>query len=283
MECARTKMVFGGISTENLKVIAQQLFLSEFDPMRVKDEIDTLELEPVESRRIVPSFTLTGSHTATLTVARGQSVGSTRGITETDGDSETAGSSSSTSSGRSSQSKDDELLSTGSHDESSNTVSRSRTSVHSIAMQQAITKNLSEIETRGTARGSGWSFGVTATPFYEYKKRRRVSSRTFETYDEFIVRAMQRLQAQPTGHFVLKTPTSSPVFVRAPFVRTPFLPPAVIRSAVELMYARPCYGKPADIAEEEARRQAELARPADRLLLTHRSDEQAPVSYKRKK
>lgn len=68
MQCARTKVVFGGLSAEDLDAMARDLFLEEFNPWTVKDELTSLELEPVESRRT--SLTWGGNIGETFTNGR---------------------------------------------------------------------------------------------------------------------------------------------------------------------------------------------------------------------
>jgi hypothetical protein len=50
---ARTKVVFGGLSEEDLDVMAKELFTGELDPDLVKQEIYQTKFRPVESRRVV--------------------------------------------------------------------------------------------------------------------------------------------------------------------------------------------------------------------------------------
>jgi hypothetical protein len=50
---ARTKVVFGGLSEEDLDVVAKELFTGELDPDLVKQEIYQTKFRPVESTRVV--------------------------------------------------------------------------------------------------------------------------------------------------------------------------------------------------------------------------------------
>src|SRR5216684_7363113 len=60
--CARTKFYFGGLSSEDLDVLVRDACIEEFNPYKVKDEIKTLLLDPIESRRTVVT---TGVSTST--------------------------------------------------------------------------------------------------------------------------------------------------------------------------------------------------------------------------
>ena len=62
MNCARTKVLFGGLSVEALESLSKEFFIDEFNPWFVKDEITHLELEPIESRRTVVGDSRSISH-----------------------------------------------------------------------------------------------------------------------------------------------------------------------------------------------------------------------------
>jgi hypothetical protein len=83
------------------------------------------------------------------------------------------------------------------------------------------------------AKGLTQSHSISEAPFYEYIKRWIVSSRTFQTIDEFLTLALQAVKAQPKGHFVIKVPSRKALFVRACFVREPWIPNALRSRALE--------------------------------------------------
>ena len=72
----RTKIVFGGLPSAQLHELVPDLFLERWDPCIVKDEITSLEVEPVETTR--RSYTFTTGHS--------------RGHTSTDSEATTASS-----------------------------------------------------------------------------------------------------------------------------------------------------------------------------------------------
>ncbi|MCC6850436.1 MAG: DUF87 domain-containing protein [Deltaproteobacteria bacterium] len=54
---AVTKLIFCNTGFEDLRTLAPELFLAEFDPYAVKDEITHLELDPIEERRKIVTRT----------------------------------------------------------------------------------------------------------------------------------------------------------------------------------------------------------------------------------
>lgn len=266
-ECARTKIVFGGMSVEHVEGIAKELFLSEFDPMNVKDEITSLELEPVESKRPSFSYGYADSNAYSMNRSNSESMGTMRGQTETHGEANAFGSSVAESTGSVLQSSQGEIVgiradgtevvlgtqsSSGASDMTSTTETKTEnhTNSRSRSTQEATTQNNGVTE--GTSWGTthGVSSGVSLQPFYEYLKRYVVSSRTFWSFEEFLLTCMQRLKGQPLGHFVLKTPTGKPVFLRAPYVRTPLVSRRRLEPVLSRVFARPCYATPLQIEAE---------------------------------
>lgn len=299
-ESARTKIVFGGMSTRNLEEVAKELFLGDFDPLEVKDEIETLELEPVESTRRVPTVGYSESEESSTTRTTGRSQTSLHGESDTTGESHSYGSSTSQSTGTIVQDSDGEIivltpegddLQVG-HQEGSSmatvestveTSMESHTRSRSHSVQRATTRGTSEQEGTTKGRGTSRSRTVALTPFYEYLKRYRVSSRTFWTFEEFIVRSMQRLQRQSKAHFVLKKPAASPIFVCAADVRTPFVPQRLLAPALQRICSRPIYATPLQIEHEEAQRRRALVRIPDGRTIEVKPHAGKLISYKRNK
>jgi len=112
--------------------------------------------------------------------------------------------------------------------------------------------------TPSVSEEEGWSESETEQPFYEYKKRRVVSSRTFLSEQEFLTLGLQRIKGQPRGHFVIKVPGKRAVFARAPFIKAPHLTARQLARARERIFAQPCYTK---ITDSEIERQPQLALP----------------------
>jgi hypothetical protein len=109
----------------------------------------------------------------------------------------------------------------------------------------------------GVSAGMNGGISVTTSraPFYEYKKTRRVSSRTFETEQEFLTKCIQRMKALPVGHFLLKLPQQKAIYVEAPFVADPWITERRKQANLARVLAQPCY----EIARiEPARKPIEL-------------------------
>jgi hypothetical protein len=121
---------------------------------------------------------------------------------------------------------------------------------------------------RQTARSTGQSIGLaktrTVVPFYIYKKRQIISSRTFLSEAEFLTLALQKLRLQPRGHFALKVPGKPVVFLRARRVNEPWLSERARDRALEQVFSQSYYSSPEQIAEEEnARRKLFLVAPLE--------------------
>lgn len=309
MADARTKVVFGGLAVDDLRVLAEECFLGEFDPKRIKDELTTLELEPFESRREI--VTRADSDTWSATAGSSSSVGSTRsairgksvGISRQRGQSRGRAHAVSSGSGQAngaSLSIGEVVLPCGNmvqtghegHAEfDSSFVSES--DIESTATHNAFGRHRSvnRQESRGTttlsgtsqmeSTGGGTSTSRSTVPFYEYRKRRVVSSRTFVSWEEFLLERMQELQRLPRGTFLVKGPEESGQLLRAPFVadRKP-LRSQRIRAEAHI-YAKPIYSTAAEVdAEEQVRRRrlATLVRLPDlRNLKSVTNDEEERI------
>ncbi len=98
MKCARVKMIFGDCAADDLDLLLRDAMIDGFDPMKVKNELTSLELDPVETSRLVFSFGVAnGRSTGTTQMA---SKGRSRSTFESQGT--TVGTGSAISSGHSS-------------------------------------------------------------------------------------------------------------------------------------------------------------------------------------
>jgi hypothetical protein len=61
------------------------------------------------------------------------------------------------------------------------------------------------------------------------------TSRTFRSLDEFLTVSLQKFKALPRGHFVIKVPDRKAVFVRAHFIRVPWIGSSMRTKALERM------------------------------------------------
>jgi len=261
MKCARVKVLFGDLAADDLDVLLRDAMIDQFDPMRVKDELTNLELDPHEATREVEtngvsvggSFGLSrGSSSA---VARGRSRGFSRqvGASHSHSDAFSMVHSSATSSG---MSMGETLLPNGDMMSMEHTIDGSS---EADASGTTTTDTYGEFQSEGSQYGSsktkidgtqvGANLGINANvnrttsrvPFYEYVKRRIVSSRTFETEQEFLTKCLQKVKALPRGHFLLKLPKRPAMFLCAPFVRDPQITERRRTANLERVYDQPCY------------------------------------------
>ena len=116
--------------------------------------------------------------------------------------------------------------------------------------------SLAQSEQAGSNEGG--SISVQDSPFTAYRTRRVVTSRTFMSEDQQLTEFLQKVKAQPVGHFVVKVPDKPAVFVRAPLVKMPTLTSRGARAAREKILSQPYYSRPEEIAAEEEARAARL-------------------------
>ncbi len=259
MTCARTKAIFGGLTVEDLEVLTKEVAIDQFNPMAIKDELTTLELDPIETSRLVCSFS----------VGHGRSNGETHGISKarTKGSSHsefsssgsTVGKGSAISSGHSSGAYagvsgagmalpgGDAVVQQNSGMSSGDFTSETDISSKSFSESAGVHDTTSESATEGTsaATSTGGNTGITFTtarvPFYEYAKRRNVSSRTFVSEAEYLTSCLQKIKAQPQAHFVLKVENHPAIFCSAPFVGDPKLSARRRAEALTRMFSEPFY------------------------------------------
>lgn len=258
MKSARSRMVFGGLSVEELNVLVPELFLDQYDDMQIKNELTSLELEPIESTRTVnlngwnQGWNTAQSAGESLGTSRGESAGSSRqhGESESHVSSSSYGHSSGTVETTGETLADDgtvlsEQVSEGLAEMDS--YGYSTTDSRSESESRGTHHSTSRVESKGVQRAKteGISGGVThsqsTVPFYEYKKSRIVSSRTFVSEAEFLTRELQKVKSQRTAAFVIKTPHSKALFLRGPFVGIRRLALPVLQAARRRIFGAAFY------------------------------------------
>jgi len=261
--CARTKVVFGGLSVEHLEPIAKEFSIDEFDPMAVKDEIRHLELDPVESRRLVLSATLGGGRNWGTGTSRQKGRGHATGLSHTTAESDSTGSGigNMASFGTSMA-----MLPNGEMIDSSfegGGISQSafdaHTTMHGSGTHEMWNTFEAEQESRNVGGSVNTGISMALTPFYEYRKQRVVASREFWKLEEFLIKPLQRLHTLPRGCFALKAPGHRPRFLRAPRVKEPWLAARTRERALGQIFSQPYYATPEQIAEEEIARHGRFA------------------------
>jgi hypothetical protein len=308
--CALTKFYFGGLQKEDLDILVPDACIEKYDPYKVKDELTALSLDPIESRREV--VTEGTNHGISTGAARGKSQSRSRvdarGISQSKGESTTDGESSgSTSSsgfvtgsqsgygGSETMLPNGEIIETlsemdGTSESYVDSQSDSFSETHTRGIHRS--KSTQHSRARGRAEGTqdvrslnvteGVSRSAASTPFYEYDKEYRVSSRTFEGEPEFITKMLQKMMSQPRGHVFLKVPGKPGRFLKLPWVSTPWISEKTRSAGLERVYSLPFYSRPSDPAGERlledsvssiiSRERRLPVRASEDLLITERSE-----------
>jgi hypothetical protein len=281
-DCVRTKIVFGGLSVETLEPLSKEVVIDQFDPHTVKDELTTLEVEPVDK------WTLQVAETETTTVGTASSRGTSNteteghshqwsyqdGVSESEGESESSG----TAVGVQALAgvgetvlpdgqivaSTNEMTGGGESTFTGSARSRSRTESHVTGAAEANSTTTSRGVNESTSeqRSTGRSVTRTWVPMTHHVKRRVVSSRTFYSLEEFLTMKLQEIKELPDAHFVLKAPHQPAFIVRAPYVRTPRIGARQRVQGLARVYGQACYGTPLQIRAEEGQRQTRLLQAA---------------------
>jgi hypothetical protein len=230
MTNVRTKIIFGGLPDEELNIITPELFTPEIDPYKVKDEITSLELEPVETTRetisVTQNWNTTGGITQSVTKSENQSLTKQSTVTKTKGKATTTTNGESTHNSRTTSSGFSSGESETSGENPSSTRSRSSNNQESVTKGSSktsslaktlssalsIAKGIAETTGIGTSLGkamtrtiaTGGSITTTRVPFYEYIKRRKVSSREFQTVEEQLFEKKKILKSLEKRHYIIK-------------------------------------------------------------------------------
>src|SRR5579871_253838 len=278
LTCARTKIVFGGLTAHDLDILAREVLFSEFDPYIIKDQRTTLELDPIESKRV--SVTSGSSHSQSETHSAGGSRSKSAGESHSQSRQHGSGSTNShtvghsnghvlsSSSGSSEGSSNSEMtmelpdgtiapISTSAGDSGSQSESATTTDIttesesntcgssqfESHGEQHGLQTNETSGQSWSTATGesTGENHSKTIAPFYSYNKRRVVSHRAFFSVEEFWTLAIQQLKGQPKMTFCISVPDKKPLFLRAPFVKIPWISARQRARGMAVIFSRPYY------------------------------------------
>ena len=264
MTCARTKAIFGGLSVEDLEVLTKEVAIDQFNPMAIKDELTTFELDPIETSRLLFSFSAgygranSETHTASKARTKGSahsefsSSGSTVGMGSAISSGHSTGAYAGVSGAGMLLAGGDVTLQQNAGTSSGDFTSTTDSHTESISESSGVHDTTSESETEGTTVGTstGGTSAITMTtarvPFYEYAKRRNVSSRTFVSEAEYLTTCLQKIKAQPQAHFVLKVENHPAIFCQAPFVGDPKISLRRRAEALAQMFSEPFYLPAAD-------------------------------------
>ncbi len=255
--CARTKIVFGGMHVAELEGVVKDMMIGEFDPYSVKDQVKTLIVEPTETTREVATngFTIgcsLGKTSSTSSaIARGEARGTSRqwGGSHAHSDAVSLAHSTGVSAGMGEAQTmlpNGEIITMASATNGTTDISTAGTaSVESYGEFQSEGENESRsiTKTEGNQDGcimglnAGYTRSVSSIPFHELTKHWQVD-KTFWQLDEFLTVCLQKFKAQPRGHFVIKVPDHKAVFVRANYVRVPWVSNAMRERALARMHER---------------------------------------------
>jgi hypothetical protein len=270
-KCALTKCYFGGLDGEDLELTLRDACIDKYDPYKVKDELTSLSLDPIESRRevVTEGWNLGASRgTAqgrSLAVSRAQASGASeikgKSTTESESCGTTFGSGLVTGT-HSGLGNGETLLPSGEiietqhgmdgtseaeidsqTDSYSSTYTVGRHRSKSTQESQSSAQALGVQEVRNLNLTNGISRTSASNPFYEYKKEYRVSSRTFVSEQEFLTGMFQKVQNLPQGHIFLKIPKKTGRFIALPWVRTPWISERSRKAGLEKVFAQPFYSK----------------------------------------
>jgi hypothetical protein len=277
--CARTKFYFGGLGTEDLDVLVRDACIEQFDPYKIKDELTTLSLDPIESRRRVTTQGLNiGASAGTAAGnSRERSRVSAVGLSRNEGESSTDGENIGTtlSAGHASGAQlglgaGETILPSGEIIETSNEIdgtsstdiinqsdiytemhARSRQSSRGIQASRAEGEGEGTQQTRSLNLTATWNTSTSDVPFYEYKKEYRVSSRTFQSEQEYLTENLQKLMGQRIAHAFVKVSCKPGRFLILPQVRTPWISDRTREAGLSRVFDKPFYFHPGETHEAE--------------------------------
>jgi len=253
--CCRTRVLFPGMHVDELEAEVKDMMLDRWDPMSIKDQRKTLIAEPIETTREVMTNGVSAgtSHTrtsaTTSAVTRGTSHGTSRqsGGSHAHSDAVSLANGSSVSSGMTSGETilpDGQVISIASAiDGSGEFHTESTTSVDSYGEfqsegeQQTTTTSNTEgtQESSGQTSSNGWNQSRSMVPFHEFTKHWQWE-KTYWQFNEFLTLCVQKIKTLPPRHFVIKVPEHKAVFVRAHFIREPWVPNAMRARALERIH-----------------------------------------------
>jgi hypothetical protein len=254
MTDAKTKVVFGGLSPEDAKILAELMFLEEIDIDEYKHSLD---------KPTVVGYTTTWLKNNSYTESATESRSETRGTSKTKAESQAEGEASGTIAGTSSSvtcTADGMLFDLNQVVSRGEMSSKSAVSSKMRGYMEAETET--ESVTEGTSHGTAESRGESEAllPILE-----DIPSATYSLEDQ-IFKAMRVLVSQPTRDAVVKLPGMLTKKIRVPLVKDP------IRSSDEaaMRYKQKCYqGSEYNQLAKAARREIEQRQ---RLLLEHIQD-----------
>jgi hypothetical protein len=217
----RTKILGGHLTQQDLPMLTEEFFIEEWHPYIVKDVIESLEIEPVETTRDTIAFSEGGQEAVAKQAGRALGQALQEATTETESEGESDGwTDSSLVSETITRFPDGDDPSTGETAGSGSSYVAVSTMTRGIA--KTIGSVFSEAVSSSTSKSAGttWNKAITRGPFHELLKRIKVSSREFLSLQEFLTTKLQRLKGLPRAHWAIKTIEGRAVFFKAAFVKS---------------------------------------------------------------
>jgi len=231
MTDAKTKVVFGGLDTEDARVLAEQLFLGELDMEEAKVKFN----KPVVVGYI-------RSWLKGYMESRSRSAGSGRGSGRAGG--QGYGSS-----------------------ESVTTLPAGLLGDELMSMQTGssgfTSEQWSESDSRfeGESEGEAWSEHETLEPLLEERPTKEYS------LEEQIYKAMALMVNQPQRHAIIKLPKKKALFTQTPFVKEGYARAERVRSFKEQCFSLTDFVQPRALIEDQLARRSEQLENEARLAL----------------
>src|SRR5207253_1548363 len=116
----------------------------------------------------------------------------------------------------------------------------SRGSAHTDSATEttSFTSGSSSSTSETWSQNKGWGFSEQTVPFHRLEKRRVVTSITFEGYEEFKTKCIQKVKGMGQMEFFFKPPSSTGLFVAANFIAEPRLRKEREEAALSKVYER---------------------------------------------
>jgi hypothetical protein len=243
----RTKILGGHLTQLDLPMLTEEVFIEDWHPYIVKQQFETLEVEPVETTRDTVAFS-EGVQEAVAKQA-GRALGQMLQKAKTKSHSESEGDGWNDSSMTS-----DTITHVPDHDDPTKAetvgggMSYAASSQVTNAVARTVASAFSEVLSSGINKSAGKNYSKTITrgPFQELIKRLKVSSREFFSLAEFLTTKLQKLKRQPRAHWAIKTIEGQAIFFRAAFVKSLGKSEDLLSNFRKLIFGRPTYVPLAD-------------------------------------
>lgn len=230
MTNARTKVIFGGLTTDDLEILGKEVFT--LNPDEIKLELWQTKFRPVESSRHIES-TSYGEVTHTG-IARGKTSGSVRGKGAMKGTG---------------------MVFTENGMIINDPISQSES--ESSSESETVVESESSVSTE--SRGKSESHSSGDVPFYEFHEFSELSSVQFRSLEEQLYKVITKMRKQPQQYAIVKLPDKNAQAVKVPTVREARAKPEEIDQFKKRIYgSNNCYLSKAEVEKEQEERMKKL-------------------------